>query len=49
MHTLLYAVIAGLAAALPLRMWGEDRADALRRAFVALGVNLAITYAGFGL
>jgi len=49
MHTLLYAVIAGLAAALPLRMWGEDRADALRRAFVALGLNLAITYAAFGL
>ena len=47
MNTLIYASVAVLSIALPLRVWLQDRASRLRAAFAMLGLNLAWVYGSF--
>jgi two-component system, NtrC family, sensor histidine kinase HydH len=44
MHVLLYAMVAAWALVLPLRLWLQDRRDALRGAYLVFGLNLAWTF-----
>ncbi len=47
MNTLIYASVAVLSLALPLRVWLQDRGSRLRADFARLGLNLAWMYAAF--
>jgi two-component system sensor histidine kinase HydH len=47
MNTIIYAAVAVLCLALPLRAWLQDRRSRLRGSFALLGVNLAWIYGAF--
>ncbi len=47
MNTLIYATVAVLSVALPLRAWLQDRSNRMRASFAVLGLVLAWTYATF--
>lgn len=47
MNTLIYAAVAVISVALPLRAWLQDRGDRLRAGFALMGLVLAWTYAAF--
>ena len=47
MNTLIYASVAVLSIALPLRVWLQDRGSRLRASFAVLGLNLAWVYGAF--
>jgi signal transduction histidine kinase len=49
MNTLVYAAVAVLSLALPLRAWLQDRRSRLRQAFALLGLDLALVYGAFAL
>ncbi|MFH1463443.1 MAG: hypothetical protein ABIO70_03570, partial [Pseudomonadota bacterium] len=49
MNTLVYAAVAVLALALPLRAWLQDRRSRLRQAFALLGLDLALVYGAFAI
>jgi two-component system, NtrC family, sensor histidine kinase HydH len=47
MNTIIYAAVAVLSLALPLRAWLQDRGSRLRTGFALLGLNLAWVYGAF--
>ena len=47
MNTIIYAAVAVLSLALPLRAWLQDRDSRLRGGFALLGLNLAWVYGAF--
>jgi len=47
MNTLIYAAVAVISIALPLRVWLDERDSRLRAGFALLGLNLAWVYGAF--
>ena len=49
MNTIIYAAVAVLSIALPVRVWLQERGSRLRAGFALLGLNLAWIYGAFAL